>query len=65
MLSFFDVEYANGVGRVCATAVKDNDDVLRNVARYTALVMTRLNKFDGSLLVKGESDAAYAGPIRP
>lgn len=36
--------------------------MLRNVARCTVLISTRLNKIEGLLLAEGAADTANAGP---
>lgn len=45
--------------------VRDDDEILRNVACCTALILYCLNNTEGSLPVEGESNAANAGSSGP
>lgn len=63
MLSFFDLGYANAVGQDRATLLRNNNNVLQNIAFCTALIMTCLGNIDGLLSAEGESSAASAGSI--
>lgn len=65
LLSSFDVEFVDAVGKVCANVLRHNDNVLRNVARYTALIWNPLSKANESVLSDGKCDAAAAGSTGP
>lgn len=58
MLSSLDVEYAGVFVKVHASVVRDEDEVLGNVARRTVLGSARLRNIDKALLVKCEADKA-------
>lgn len=63
MLSSLDMDNASTVGRIRAKVVQDKDELLRNVARSTALLSACLDKIDGALYVRGKSDTENTGSI--
>lgn len=65
MLFVLDLEYANAVRKIRANVVQDKDDVLRNVARCTAIILSCLDKSRRSLPAEGKYDTAGAGSIGP
>lgn len=68
MFHLLDMEQAGAAGIICASMVGDDDDLLRNIARCTLLVTTRLDKIDESLPIEGMSaigENGFIGPVEP
>lgn len=63
MLFLLDTEYAGASGRIRASFVRDDDELLWHVVCCTALILTRLDNIDGAHPVKGESDTANAWSV--
>lgn len=61
MLSPLDIKFASLLGSIRASIVRDVDELLWNVARFTALISTCLVKIDEKVPVEGESDIGNAG----
>lgn len=54
------MKYAGALSRIRPSVVRDDDELLRSVARCTALISTRLDNIDAALFVEDESDTANA-----
>lgn len=65
IFSLLDMDYAYALGRFHARVVQDNNELLRNVARCTALTSTSFYNINGALLVEGVADAADGGSSVP
>lgn len=65
MLCFLYAKYANSVGKIRISMVRDNDDVLRNVACCTALISILFRKIAGLLPVEDESETVSTGTFGP
>lgn len=60
VLSSLNMEYDSALRRICANVVRDDNEVLRDVACCTALISTGLDKIECSLPVEGVADTADA-----
>lgn len=65
MWCFCIVKCANAVGKIRASVVRDNDDVLQNGTRCSVLMPTSVKKTGWSLPVKGECETANAWFTEP
>lgn len=63
MLISFDVKYANAVGKICGSVVRDNYELLWNAACCTALVSTHVDKICGLLPVKARLTLETLRPL--
>lgn len=65
MFFSLDVDHASTVGKVRADVVRDDNELLWNIARCTALISTFLDKIDEAFLVKAESASSNIGSVGP
>lgn len=61
MLSLLDMKFAGALERVRASVVRDDIELLWNVARSRASISVCLNNMDGAPPVESDADTANPG----